>query len=563
MFDSLSQNKQIILARLILWVCSVILLFVAIVTLGRASPVSAIACPTDQGAPITSEYLDDRGGGRTHAGIDIGVSVGRPLYAAEGGRVSDHWYQGYQNTKDLHAESGRVYRYAHITQGGVSGPVSAGQHIGQSGNGNGAVDPHLHWEIRTDGGGFSGQDGRTGTIDPAPEYLSCGGGSTSTPPIGSNPSPGPDCHGQVLRRGSSGDCVRHLQNHLNDFGYGLSVDGQFGQNTQNAVADFQSRRSLHVDGVVGPNTWNALHTADQPAPAPTPAPNPAPAPTPGNANGGGAVRGVGSNRCLDVEASSTANGSNVFIWDCHGQANQQWIYDSNTKTLRVYDNKCLDIEGYRTANGSRVHIWDCHGQPNQQWEQYGAQQIRSVSSGRCLDVAGYGTANGSRINIWDCHGQNNQQWTGGPVRASAPAPAPTPAPTPTQPSSSTSSRAIIGVGSSRCLDVAGMSRSPGAQVHLWDCHGQANQQWKMLSNKTIQVYGNMCLDIVGNNTRNGADIVIWPCHNGANQQWYYPGDGTIRSVLNGKCLDVAGYGTGNGSKIHMWDCHGQSNQLWR
>lgn len=43
------------------------------------------------------------------------------------------------------------------------------------------------------------------------------------------------------------------------WGYGwLAYDGYFGPNTEYCVKDFQGRKGLAVDGVVGPATWAAL-----------------------------------------------------------------------------------------------------------------------------------------------------------------------------------------------------------------------------------------------------------------------------------------------------------------
>lgn len=36
------------------------------------------------------------------------------------------------------------------------------------------------------------------------------------------------------------------------------------------------------------------------------------------------VRGVGSQRCLDVSGGATANGAKLVLWTCHGGANQRW-----------------------------------------------------------------------------------------------------------------------------------------------------------------------------------------------------------------------------------------------
>ena len=40
----------------------------------------------------------------------------------------------------------------------------------------------------------------------------------------------------------------------------MSVDGDFGENTEAAVEDFQEKNDLSVDGVVGPKTWAKLNS---------------------------------------------------------------------------------------------------------------------------------------------------------------------------------------------------------------------------------------------------------------------------------------------------------------
>lgn len=65
----------------------------------------------------------------------------------------------------------------------------------------------------------------------------------------------------LIRVGSHGEDVRDVQHRL--LGVGLRVepdelDGTFGGSTADAVAEFQRRRGLPVDGIVGPDTWNQL-----------------------------------------------------------------------------------------------------------------------------------------------------------------------------------------------------------------------------------------------------------------------------------------------------------------
>ena len=38
---------------------------------------------------------------------------------------------------------------------------------------------------------------------------------------------------------------------------------------------------------------------------------------------------------------------------------------------------------------------------------------------------------------------------------------------------------VTGVGSGRCLDIAGASRATGTPAIIWDCHGDANQRWTL------------------------------------------------------------------------------------
>ncbi|MGW0758786.1 non-reducing end alpha-L-arabinofuranosidase family hydrolase [Streptomyces sp. NPDC002814] len=132
---------------------------------------------------------------------------------------------------------------------------------------------------------------------------------------------------------------------------------------------------------------------------------------PAQAATSGAVRGVGSGRCLDVPGASQTDGTFLQIWDCHGGTNQQWTL-TDTNQLTVYGNKCLDVPGHATTSGTRVQIYTCNGGPNQQWRANSDGTIVGVQSGLCLDVSGGGTANTTAVQIWTCNGANNQKWTG-------------------------------------------------------------------------------------------------------------------------------------------------------
>lgn len=65
----------------------------------------------------------------------------------------------------------------------------------------------------------------------------------------------------TVKRGSKGGAVRRLQTWLQDLGYVLLVDHDFGPATENAVRYFQKTHGLTEDGVVGRKTWAAMAEA--------------------------------------------------------------------------------------------------------------------------------------------------------------------------------------------------------------------------------------------------------------------------------------------------------------
>lgn len=63
----------------------------------------------------------------------------------------------------------------------------------------------------------------------------------------------------ILRKGSKGESVRELQQHLKQLGFALEADGHFGDVTHNIVIAMQAIFGYDIDGSVGPATTKLIH----------------------------------------------------------------------------------------------------------------------------------------------------------------------------------------------------------------------------------------------------------------------------------------------------------------
>lgn len=140
--------------------------------IGRAAaPVSvttAVATPTNPSAlgfqwpiqaPMTSPYgyrvHPVYGTRRLHAGIDLGAATGTPIASANDGVVIFAGVQGgYGNTVIVDHGGGITTLYAHQTRFGVTQgqTVARGDIVGFVGSTGTATGPHLHFEVRVNGG---------------------------------------------------------------------------------------------------------------------------------------------------------------------------------------------------------------------------------------------------------------------------------------------------------------------------------------------------------------------------------------------------------------------------
>lgn len=124
------------------------------------------------------------------------------------------------------------------------------------------------------------------------------------------------------------------------------------------------------------------------------------------------LRGAQSGRCLDVPQSTTANGTQLDVWDCSGDPNQVWTQTASGQ-MTVYsgnDLRCLDAAFGGTTPGTFAIIWPCSSASNQ-WRFNANGTVTDIRSGLCLDVTQNSTGNGSPVQLWTCNGGTNQVWS--------------------------------------------------------------------------------------------------------------------------------------------------------
>ena len=131
------------------------------------------------------------------------------------------------------------------------------------------------------------------------------------------------------------------------------------------------------------------------------------------------IRSVATNKCIDIDSASTADGAKVQEWDCNG-SNAQKFHISPTdsgfwKIINVNSQKGLDITDVSTAQNALVHQWSYVGGANQQF-QFIARGNNQFSfhprhTGMAVDLSYGNAANGTILVQYPYGGTTNQVWT--------------------------------------------------------------------------------------------------------------------------------------------------------
>lgn len=248
---------------------------------------------------------------------------------------------------------------------------------------------------------------------------------------------------------------------------------------------------------------------------------------------------VADGTCLDLHQGSTANLTNVQLWECKDAAFQTW-YMTMTGELRSAANPGMCLE---TWDGN-VWLAHCNGESWQRWRLTDAGEVRSVwNADRCLDVAGGSGLWGTNIRLWSCNGTDAQRFSIARLPWA---------------------EVHSAVHDNRCLDVYGGSTQVGADVIIWECTGNDNQAWYLSAAGELRsgVAANRCLDVSGPAAA-GVDLQSWECNGTDAQRFFLGTDQQIHLASAPEyCVDVQGGSTAYGTPVQLWPCNGTDAQRW-
>ena len=120
---------------------------------------------------------------------------------------------------------------------------------------------------------------------------------------------------------------------------------------------------------------------------------------------------------MDVAGGGTGNGTNIMLWQSHGDNNQKfWATRLNSGWYRIKDvNSCkvLDVAGGQRGSGVNVQLYQWNGSDAQLWKFYkDGNNYYYIKNklGYYLDVSGGVSDNGTNIQVYELNKSGAQKW---------------------------------------------------------------------------------------------------------------------------------------------------------
>lgn len=304
------------------------------------------------------------------------------------------------------------------------------------------------------------------------------------------------------------------------------------------------------------------------------------------------VSALSSTSAIDVSNGSSANGSNVQLWNSNGSRAQKFTFVATfpkvsadgqadiadgyyTFTTATDLKHKLDIQGWSMSNGAPLQLWDSTDGENQtfriQKQDSGFYSITSAWSGKSLDVDSGCVMPGSKIQQWAFSEDNgNQKWA---IYANE-----------------GGSYTLRNVASGLYLTLDGNRAGNGTAVVGSLANGLENQRWLIAQTKepyksmddwardnaavledgvyVIQsgLRDELVLDAAGGSKNNSANVQLYDVNLSNAQKWQVSHDVngyvSFTNVGSGKVLDVSGGTSAAGANVQQYESNGSKAQKW-
>lgn len=106
------------------------------------------------------------------------------------------------------------------------------------------------------------------------------------------------------------------------------------------------------------------------------------------------------------------------IFESNGSDAQRFTMDKTsvgTMFVCKADGRAIDVAGAEPKDGSTVFLYTPHGNANQRWnlvakDNGSVEIVSAMDSSKCLDVVGGSDEKGAGLCLWERHGGTNQEW---------------------------------------------------------------------------------------------------------------------------------------------------------
>lgn len=274
---------------------------------------------------------------------------------------------------------------------------------------------------------------------------------------------------------------------------------------------------------------------------------------------------LNNNKAVDVSGAGKVNGTNIQLWDCVDEFQQQFIFTRVTGTYyRITDvnsGKVLDVAGGVRKSGVNVQLYQYNGSAAQFWKLEpagnGYYYIKS-KLGYYLDVSGASTANGTNIQVYSLNRTKAQKFK---LRA-------------TRPYTLISENIYIfqsALNNQKVIDVAGAGTQNTTNIQLWDSNNTNAQKYRVQPvaqgyYKIVSVISGRVLDVAGGVRKSGVNVQLFDYNGSDAQLWrfYSAGNGYyyVKNKL-GYYMDVSGAGINNGTNIQVYSGNSTNAQKFK